>query len=78
MLDRERRPVPIDFHQFALRLPAGMRERLRHDAAANRRSMNSQIVHYLDRALAAEKNEGPAEGTTSPSPVTTNPLERSA
>ncbi|MBD8065630.1 Arc family DNA-binding protein [Devosia sp. PTR5] len=37
-----------------------MRERIRERAEANRRSMNSEIVHYLDRALAAENENGPA------------------
>lgn len=56
-----------------IRLPDGMRESIRQRAAANRRSMNSEIVHYLDRALAAEKNEGPAEAATSPSHGSSNP-----
>lgn len=53
--------------QLNIRLPAGMRERIRVKAEANRRSMNSEIVYYLDRALAAEERKGPAEAATSPS-----------
>jgi len=45
-----------------------MRDLIRSNAAANRRSINSEIVHCLDRALAAdEKNEGPAGAPTPPS-----------
>ena len=61
--------------QYPLRLPRGMRERIRSNAEANRRSMNSEIVHYLDRALAAEEKNGPAEAPTSPSHGPSNPLE---
>lgn len=58
--------------QVNLRLPDGMRERIRERAAENRRSMNAEIVHYLDRALAAQNEKGPAEAATSPSHVTEN------
>lgn len=54
--------------KYIVRLPDGMRESIRQRAAANRRSMNQEIVHYLDRALAAGKNEGPAGAPTPPSP----------
>ncbi|MBE0580826.1 MAG: Arc family DNA-binding protein [Devosia sp.] len=46
--------------QYPLRMPPGMRERIRQSAETNRRSMNSEIVHHLDRALAAENENGPA------------------
>ncbi|WP_428054910.1 Arc family DNA-binding protein [Devosia oryzisoli] len=46
--------------QVNIRIPPDMRERIRERAEANRRSMNSEIVHYLDRALAAENENGPA------------------
>lgn len=59
--------------QMKIRLPAGMRDRIRSNAEANRRSMNSEIVHYLDRALAAEEKKGPAEAATSPSRGSSNP-----
>ena len=52
--------------QYPLRMPAGMRSRIRANADANRRSMNSEIVYILDRALAAEEKNGPAEAPTSP------------
>lgn len=46
--------------KFLVRLPDGMRERLRQQAKANRRTMNSEIVHHLDRALSTENENGPA------------------
>lgn len=52
--------------KYIVRFPDGMRDRLRQQAKANRRSMNSEIVHHLDRALAAENENGPAEAATTP------------
>lgn len=37
--------------RFNVRLPDGLRERLRASAAENRRSMNAELVFHLDRAL---------------------------
>lgn len=54
-----------NFDPLTIRMPLGMREHLRRRAAENRRSMNSEIVHYLDRALAAPETKGPA-GTAIP------------
>lgn len=56
-----------------VRLPSGMRDMLRQRALASRRSMNAEIVHYLDRALAAGDEKGPAEAATSPDLEPTNP-----
>nr|WMC97383.1 Arc family DNA-binding protein [Aminobacter aminovorans] len=53
-----------------VRLPHGMRDRIRERAAQNRRSMNAEIVHYLDRALDGQEAKGPAEVAASPSHVT--------
>jgi len=52
--------------QYPLRMPRGMRERIRRNAAVNRRSMNSEIVHYLDQALEAQEAKGPAAAATAP------------
>lgn len=49
-------------HQFPLRIPNGMRDRIRANAEANRRSMNAEIIHYLDRALAAEEKSPASVG----------------
>ncbi|MBN9334909.1 Arc family DNA-binding protein [Devosia sp.] len=59
--------------KYIVRFPDGMRDRLRQQAKANRRSMNSEIVHHLDRALAAENENGPAATAIAPSLNTTNP-----
>jgi len=40
--------------QIKIRLPPQMRDRIRVGAQINHRSVNSQIVHLLDRALAVE------------------------
>jgi plasmid stability protein len=61
-----------------LRLPDGMRRRIRLHADANRRSMNSEIVHYLDRALAAQDEEGPAGAPTPPSHGSDQPRQEKA
>ncbi|NGP18888.1 Arc family DNA-binding protein [Devosia chinhatensis] len=50
-----------------------MRERIRQSAELNRRSMNSEIVHQLDRALALENEKGPAATAIAPDLNTTHP-----
>lgn len=40
--------------QFPLRLPDGMRDRIKQRAAANNRSMNAEIVSLLEEALVDE------------------------
>lgn len=61
------------YEPLSVRLPPGMRARIRDRAAENRRSMNAEIVHYLDCALGAQETEGPAETAISPSHVTHQP-----
>ncbi|QIZ00924.1 Arc family DNA-binding protein [Streptomyces sp. S1D4-11] len=39
--------------RFSLRIPADLHERLTAHAAADRRSLNSEILHLLEVALAA-------------------------
>ena len=63
-----------DQAQFPLRISIPMRDRIRRSAEANRRSMNSQIEHYLDLALAGEE-KGAAEGATSPRHVHATPAK---
>ncbi|WP_328186881.1 Arc family DNA-binding protein [Marinobacter sp. OP 3.4] len=38
--------------KFSVRLPAGMREMIRRQAEANKRSMNAEIVFRLQRAYS--------------------------
>ncbi|MGB3831197.1 MAG: Arc family DNA-binding protein [Mesorhizobium sp.] len=65
----DQKPEPL-----SVRLPKGMRNRIRERAAANRRSMNAEIVHYLDRALADQPEiNGAASAATDPRHVTVNP-----
>lgn len=42
--------------KFMLRLPDGMRERLKRAAAANNRSMNAEILHRLEQSFAPLSN----------------------
>lgn len=61
--------------KYMIRLPDGMRDKIKINAAINRRSMNAEIIHYLDLALATQNEKGPAEVAPSPSHVTENPCE---
>lgn len=38
--------------QFVLRMPDGLRDRIKTNAEQNRRSMNSEIILHLEHALA--------------------------
>lgn len=46
-----------------IRLPEGMRDQIRERAAANRRSMNAEIVYWLDRLLAVDSEADRHEGS---------------
>lgn len=48
--------------QFVVRFPAGLRDEVRQSAARNLRSMNSEIVYLLRKAIqeATETKEAPA------------------
>lgn len=52
--------------KFVVRLPEGMRDRLRRQAKANQRTMNSEVIYHLDRALADENENGPAATAIAP------------
>jgi hypothetical protein len=47
--------------KFVIRLPEGMRDRIRQNAEANRRTMNAEIIHYIDRALVPETKTATTE-----------------
>ena len=49
---QERKPQDQD--KFIVRLPEGMREKIRISAEANRRSMNAEIIARLDESFEAE------------------------
>jgi len=42
--------------QFMLRLPDGMRDRIRAEADANGRSMNAEIVERLEQSFRSERS----------------------
>lgn len=48
--------------QYQLRLPATLREKLKSRATANRRSLNSEILVCLEKAVAST-TEGETNGT---------------
>lgn len=43
----------LDADKYVVRLPEGLRDRLKVVALQNRRSMNSEIVFHLERAISA-------------------------
>ncbi|MFJ8943683.1 Arc family DNA-binding protein [Streptomyces sp. NPDC102395] len=45
--------------RFALRIPEDLHERLTAQAAADRRSINSQILHLIEAGLTAAPLETP-------------------
>ncbi|MFG1212011.1 Arc family DNA-binding protein [Xanthobacter flavus] len=47
--------MPTD--QFALRFPPGLRDRIKMAAAANRRSMNAEIVIALEKVFGDEQGD---------------------
>lgn len=53
---------------FGLRMPDALRDRIRDAAGRNRRSMNSEIVFHLERALPAQDAAGD-EAVESASPA---------
>lgn len=44
-------PLVKDQDKFVLRLPDGMRDRLKRLASENGRSLNAQIIHMLEYAI---------------------------
>lgn len=55
-----------DAEQFGLRLPDGMRDKIKAAAAANYRSMNAEIVFQLERAYAQKAAAGDEIGVLTP------------
>ena len=53
-----------DEYQGQLRLPAPLAQRVKSKAARERRSMNSQIIIELERALPAETKAATEAGTS--------------
>lgn len=59
--------------KYIVRLPNGMRDRIRANAEAARRSMNAEIVHYIDQALEAQTEKGAVGTAIPPRPNHDNP-----
>ncbi|WP_323139326.1 Arc family DNA-binding protein [Streptomyces sp. NBC_01549] len=61
--------------RFSLRLPEDLHERVTAHAAADRRSLNSQILHLLEVALAAPRADAgpPGADPASPAPLLGKP-----
>jgi len=69
------RPSPRGADQFPLRLPDGMRAALKDRAAQNLRSMNSEIVFLLERALReGDNDDGVKFGDRAPSSSQNQPV----
>lgn len=43
--------------RYIVRMPDGMRDRIKEEAERNRRSMNSEIIYQLNRAYSAQETE---------------------
>ncbi|MFF4729757.1 Arc family DNA-binding protein [Streptomyces mirabilis] len=53
--------------RFSLRIPADLHERVTARATADRRSLNSEILHLLEVALTAPRPDtGPPSGDPAP------------
>lgn len=48
--------------RFNVRMPQGLRDRLKAAAEENRRSMNAELVFHLDRALPLQIRKAVAAG----------------
>jgi plasmid stability protein len=61
--------------RFALRIPEDLHARLTAQAAADRRSINSEILHLLEVALSspAVSAESPGGDLASPAPLRGKP-----
>ncbi|GAA3817448.1 Arc family DNA-binding protein [Streptomyces phyllanthi] len=57
--------------RFSLRIPADLHERVTAQAAADRRSLNSEILHLLEVALATPPADA---GTPGGDPASAAPL----
>ncbi|MFD7472818.1 Arc family DNA-binding protein [Streptomyces sp. NPDC059837] len=55
--------------RFSLRIPEDLHERVTAHAAADRRSLNSQILHLLEAALATPRTDAGPPGGDPPSPA---------
>ncbi|MFE2970843.1 Arc family DNA-binding protein [Streptomyces sp. NPDC059340] len=61
--------------RFSLRIPADLHEQVTAQAAADRRSLNSEILHLLEAALTAPRPDAGSLGgdPASPAPLRGKP-----
>jgi predicted HicB family RNase H-like nuclease len=45
------RPSPALIEKFVIRLPKGIRKKIKHSSEQNRRSMNSEIIMVLEQHI---------------------------
>lgn len=57
--------MPQDDEKFIVRMPPGMRERIKASAAENERSMNAELLYHLRRIYEGSA-AGPQAGTDNP------------
>ena len=57
----------------SVRLPPSLLAHLRQSAKANRRSVNSEVIVQLERAMALNNEKGPAATGIAPDLNTTHP-----
>lgn len=62
--------IPNRPDQFAMRLPDGLRDRIKQAATRNHRSMNSEIVFHLERIFAPQAATGEESPNHAPAAVT--------
>lgn len=75
MDDAQRRSSP---DQYMMRFPAGMREQVKEIAARNRRTMNSEIVLMIERALRGEQAAGNGPEKANPAAIDNSALQGAA
>ena len=47
--------------QFMLRMPEGMRDQIKEQAAENRRSMNAELVLIIEHAIRGREKQNAAQ-----------------
>ncbi len=64
--------------RFNVRMPDGLRERLRASAEMNKRSMNAELIFHLDRALPLHIQRAAGDRSANLAPAAGNHTDVSA
>ena len=59
--DSSGRTTPALIEKFVIRLPKGLRKKIKHLSEQNRRSMNSEIIMVLEKHIQQHLNEAAGE-----------------